>query len=119
MTHNPYLPCLNKPIAFPPFHNSLVSHRKHIRAHALTRPYPSDSYKAVFVFHTRTTLAYQLPAPTLPVHFLSSSTRSASVSLCHSFQTRCGFLEYIFDLINSWCSALQLLLAYTQTATNW
>ncbi|VUZ51392.1 unnamed protein product [Hymenolepis diminuta] len=40
-----------------------------------------------------------------------------SLSLRHSFQTRCGFLEYIFGLINSWCSASQLLLVLTQTAT--
>ncbi|VUZ47655.1 unnamed protein product, partial [Hymenolepis diminuta] len=40
---------------------------------------------------------------------------SLSISLCHSFQTRCGFLEYIFGLINPWCSVLQLLLALTQT----
>ncbi|VUZ49560.1 unnamed protein product, partial [Hymenolepis diminuta] len=61
----------------------------------------------------------QLPAPTLPVHLLTSSARSPLyLPLCHSFQTRCGFLEYIFGLINSWCSVLQLLLALTQTATN-
>ncbi|VUZ43908.1 unnamed protein product, partial [Hymenolepis diminuta] len=42
-----------------------------------------------------------------------------SLSLSHLFQTRCGFLEYIFGLINSGRSALQLLLALTQTATNW
>ncbi|VUZ50847.1 unnamed protein product [Hymenolepis diminuta] len=44
---------------------------------------------------------------------------SLYVSLCYSFQTLCGFLEYIFGLYNSWCSASQLLLALTQTATNW
>ncbi|VUZ56154.1 unnamed protein product [Hymenolepis diminuta] len=32
--------------------------------------------------------------------------------------TCCVYLEYIFDLLNSWCSASQLLLALTQTATN-
>ncbi|VUZ54260.1 unnamed protein product [Hymenolepis diminuta] len=32
---------------------------------------------------------------------------------------RCGFLEYIFGLINSWCSAPELFLALTQTATDW
>ncbi|VUZ39926.1 unnamed protein product [Hymenolepis diminuta] len=42
-----------------------------------------------------------------------------SIPLYYSFQTRCGFLEYIFGLLNSWCSASQLLLALTQTATNW
>ncbi|VUZ46728.1 unnamed protein product, partial [Hymenolepis diminuta] len=34
------------------------------------------------------------------------------------FQT-CGCLDYIFGLINSWRSALQLLLALAQTATKW
>ncbi|VUZ48817.1 unnamed protein product, partial [Hymenolepis diminuta] len=35
--------------------------------------------------------------------------------------SRCGFLEYIFGLLNcsAECSASQLLLAVTQTATNW
>ncbi|VUZ49315.1 unnamed protein product, partial [Hymenolepis diminuta] len=33
--------------------------------------------------------------------------------------TRCGFLEYIFGLLNSRCSVSQFLLALTQTATNW
>ncbi|VUZ40372.1 unnamed protein product, partial [Hymenolepis diminuta] len=33
--------------------------------------------------------------------------------------TRCDFLEYAFGLLNSWCSVSQLLLALTQTATNW
>ncbi|KAM3182512.1 hypothetical protein ACTXT7_012231 [Hymenolepis weldensis] len=35
------------------------------------------------------------------------------------YNPRCGFLDYIFGLINSWCSAPQLLSALTQTATNW
>ncbi|VUZ43372.1 unnamed protein product, partial [Hymenolepis diminuta] len=34
------------------------------------------------------------------------------------FNPRCGFLEYIFGLINSWCSAPRLFLAPTRTATN-
>ncbi|VUZ40738.1 unnamed protein product [Hymenolepis diminuta] len=45
--------------------------------------------------------------------FLSTLSYLLSLSLCHSFQTRCGFLEYIFGLINSCCSALQLFLAIT------
>ncbi|VUZ51577.1 unnamed protein product [Hymenolepis diminuta] len=36
----------------------------------------------------------------------------------YSFQTHCGFLEYVFGLLNSWRSASQFLLALTQTATN-
>ncbi|KAM3175338.1 hypothetical protein ACTXT7_008733 [Hymenolepis weldensis] len=35
------------------------------------------------------------------------------------YNPRCGFLDYIFGLINSWYSAPQLLLALTQTAANW
>ncbi|KAM3170930.1 hypothetical protein ACTXT7_017625, partial [Hymenolepis weldensis] len=61
---------------FAPFYNSLVSPKKHICAHVLARPYPSDSNKAIFVFHSITTHAGQLPAPTLPAHLLSSSLRS-------------------------------------------
>ncbi|VUZ57105.1 unnamed protein product [Hymenolepis diminuta] len=37
----------------------------------------SDSYKAIFVFHTITMHAHQLPTPTLPAHLLSSSARSS------------------------------------------
>ncbi|VUZ45934.1 unnamed protein product [Hymenolepis diminuta] len=44
---------------------------------------------------------------------------SYTSSRCSLSVTRCGFLEYIFGLLNSWCSASQLLLALTQTATNW
>ncbi|VUZ40885.1 unnamed protein product [Hymenolepis diminuta] len=69
---------------------------------------------------THIKLSWSVRTSTRPVHLLTSSGRfSLSLSLCYSFQTRCGFLEYIFGLINSWCSALQLLLALTQTATNW
>ncbi|VUZ51075.1 unnamed protein product [Hymenolepis diminuta] len=87
---------------FPPFYNRLVSPKKYICAHVLTRPYPNDSYKAVFIFHAITTRACQLPASTLPINLLSSTARSPLyLSLCHPFQTRCSNLEYIFGLINS------------------
>ncbi|VUZ54870.1 unnamed protein product, partial [Hymenolepis diminuta] len=36
-----------------------------------------------------------------------------SISLTR-FNPRCGFFEHIFGLLNSCCSALQLLLALTQ-----
>ncbi|VUZ43871.1 unnamed protein product [Hymenolepis diminuta] len=52
----------------------------------------------------------------LPLH--AALSLSLSLSLCYFFQTRCDFLEYIFGLINSWCSISQWLLALTQTATN-
>ncbi|VUZ51633.1 unnamed protein product [Hymenolepis diminuta] len=96
-----------RPSLFFLFYNRPISPKKHICDHALARPYP------------KLTHAFQLPAPTLPAHLLSSSAHSPFyLSLCHLFQTRCDF-EYIFDLINSWCSALQLLLTPSQTATNW
>ncbi|VUZ43949.1 unnamed protein product [Hymenolepis diminuta] len=99
---------------FSPFYNFLITLKKHICAHALARLYSNDSYEATLVFHTRTTHTGQLR----PLHLLSSSA-CRSLSLCYSFQTRCGFLENIFGLINPWYSASQSLLALTQTATNW
>ncbi|KAM3180276.1 hypothetical protein ACTXT7_016600, partial [Hymenolepis weldensis] len=65
------------------------------------------------------TYACQLPVPTLPVHLLYSSARSPLRLSLTRFNPHCGFLEYSLGLINSWCSVLQLLLALTQTATNW
>ncbi|VUZ46490.1 unnamed protein product [Hymenolepis diminuta] len=113
MTHDPYLPCQTRPSMSPLFYNRLASHKKHICTHALARPYLSDSYKAIFVFHTETTHASRLRTPTRPIRLLSSSAR-CPLSLCYSFQTRSGFLEYIFRLINS----VSQLLAPIQTATN-
>ncbi|VUZ41764.1 unnamed protein product, partial [Hymenolepis diminuta] len=55
----------------------------------------------------------------LPISSLPPARSPLYLSLCNSFQTRCGFPEYVFSLSKSWCSALQLLLAFTQTATNW
>ncbi|VUZ50836.1 unnamed protein product [Hymenolepis diminuta] len=108
MTHNSCLPCLDVPIDFPFSYDRLVSHKRNIYAQALAQPYPKQH-------------ACQLRAPTLPAHLLSSSPRS---SLYLSFSririnTRCGCLDYILGLINSWCSAPRLLLVLTQTATNW
>ncbi|VUZ53693.1 unnamed protein product [Hymenolepis diminuta] len=74
MTHNPRLPC-----RFPPFYNSLVSHKKHIRAHVITHPYPRDSHRPIFVFHS--TYVCQLPTPTLPPHLSSSAHSPISLSL--------------------------------------
>ncbi|VUZ46100.1 unnamed protein product, partial [Hymenolepis diminuta] len=54
----------------------------------------------------------------LHVLFISSLPQHAALSLPLSV-IRCGFLAYIFGLLNPWCSALQLLLAPTQTATDW
>ncbi|VUZ50205.1 unnamed protein product [Hymenolepis diminuta] len=56
----------------------------------------------------------------LHVQFISSLPQHAALPLSLPLSvTRCGFLEYMFGLLNSWCSASQLLLALTQTATNW
>ncbi|VUZ45065.1 unnamed protein product, partial [Hymenolepis diminuta] len=94
----------------------LVSPEKHIRAQAFARTYRSDSYRGVFVFHTTTTHAGHLRLQRiLPI---SSPPQHTTFPLSLSV-TRCGFLEYNFDLINSWCSAPRLFLALTQTATNW
>ncbi|KAM3179513.1 hypothetical protein ACTXT7_000402 [Hymenolepis weldensis] len=38
---------------FPPLYNGLVSPKRYICAHVLARPYPNDSYKAIFVFHSK------------------------------------------------------------------
>ncbi|VUZ39311.1 unnamed protein product [Hymenolepis diminuta] len=92
--------------------------KRHICTHALAWPYPSDSYKATLVLQTTTThndqcgllhvLSISLP------HHAALPLFSLSLSVTH-----CGFLKYIFGLLNSWCSASQLLLALTLTATNW
>ncbi|VUZ52702.1 unnamed protein product [Hymenolepis diminuta] len=52
----------------------------------------------------------------LHVLFISSLPQHAALP---PSVTHCGFLEYMFGLLNSWCSASQLLLAPTQTAMNW
>ncbi|VUZ44609.1 unnamed protein product, partial [Hymenolepis diminuta] len=54
---------------------------------------------------------------------LNSSLRqhaplSISLPLRHSFQTLCGFPEYIFGLLNFWYSASQLLSALTRAVMN-
>ncbi|VUZ49896.1 unnamed protein product [Hymenolepis diminuta] len=54
------------------------------------------------------------------VLFISSLSQHAALPLSLPLSvTHCGFLEYMFGLLNSWCSASQLSLALTQTATNW
>ncbi|VUZ42399.1 unnamed protein product, partial [Hymenolepis diminuta] len=61
MTRNPYLSCQTRP-SISSFFNHLVSSKKCICPHVLARPYPSDLYKAIFVFHSIKTHACQLPA---------------------------------------------------------
>ncbi|VDL59219.1 unnamed protein product [Hymenolepis diminuta] len=98
---------------FPLFYNRLASHKGHICARALAWPYPSDSYKATLGFSDNT---HTGQGGLLHVLFISSLSQHAVLPLS---VTHCGFLEYMFGLLNSWCSASQLLLALTQTATNW
>ncbi|VUZ47401.1 unnamed protein product [Hymenolepis diminuta] len=75
MVHNRYPSCLNTPIAVPTLYNCLVSLKKYVCTHVFVRPYPNDSYKTLFSTQ-KITHVCQLPAPTLPVHLLSSSVRS-------------------------------------------
>ncbi|VUZ54562.1 unnamed protein product [Hymenolepis diminuta] len=72
--------------------------------------------KLLLFFQTRHTGQCGL----LHVLFISSLHQHAALPLSLPLSvTHCGFLEYMFDLLNSWCSASQLLLALTQTAMNW
>ncbi|VUZ55080.1 unnamed protein product [Hymenolepis diminuta] len=109
MTHKPYLPCLNASIDFPPFHNTLASQRRHICVHALARPYPNKN-------NVRWSVTDSYASCSSPLFLSTLRSLPLSVTLIN---TRCGSLEYIFGLINSWCSASQLLIALTQAATNW
>ncbi|VUZ51382.1 unnamed protein product, partial [Hymenolepis diminuta] len=59
-------------------------------------------------------LLHVLFISSLPQHVALPLSLSPPLSVTHW-----GFLEYIFGLLNSWCSVSQLLLALTQTATNW
>ncbi|VUZ43060.1 unnamed protein product [Hymenolepis diminuta] len=82
MTHNLYLPCLNAPIDFPPFYNRFVLPKNTsalMFSRVLTQQHTPVSYRLL-----RFLLISSLPQHT----FLS-------ISLFYSFQTRCGFLEYI------------------------
>ncbi|VUZ45372.1 unnamed protein product [Hymenolepis diminuta] len=89
----------------------------HICAHALAWSYPSDSYRATLVFPDK---KHTGQCGLLHVLFLSSLPQHAVLPLSLPLSvTHCGFLEYIFGLLNSWCSASQLSLAFTQTATKW
>ncbi|VUZ43493.1 unnamed protein product [Hymenolepis diminuta] len=70
---------------FPAFYNSIVSPKKHICAHVLARPYPSDSHKAIFVFHSITTHGCHLLA--LRFLLISSLPQHAPLSISLSLVT--------------------------------
>ncbi|VUZ42083.1 unnamed protein product [Hymenolepis diminuta] len=63
--------CVHRSLPF--FYNRLVSPKKYLCAPVLANPYPSGSYKAIFIFHSIITHACQLSAPMLLAHLLSSS----------------------------------------------
>ncbi|KAM3182372.1 hypothetical protein ACTXT7_012510 [Hymenolepis weldensis] len=106
MTHNPYMPCLNAPIDFAPSCNYLVSSKKHICAHVLARPYPSDSYKAIFLSHKNNarmsvTSSYAYCSSSLFISTLPSLSLPLSLALV------LVVASFISGLISSWCSVLQ------------
>ncbi|VUZ40806.1 unnamed protein product, partial [Hymenolepis diminuta] len=79
MTHKPHPSCLNTPIDFRLFYNSLVSPEKHTAPmflHVLTQV---THIRLSLFFAQEMTHACQLPAPTLPVHLLSLSPASIRV----------------------------------------
>ncbi|VUZ50983.1 unnamed protein product, partial [Hymenolepis diminuta] len=98
MTHNPCLSDMSKRAPrFPLFSNNcLASHKRHICAHALAWPYPSDSYKTIFVVQT-TRHACQLRPPTLLP--LSLSPLLVVVSLNTFWSTQ--LLVFFFTIVVS------------------
>ncbi|VUZ42541.1 unnamed protein product [Hymenolepis diminuta] len=75
---------------FPPFYNGPRFSPMNICTHVLARPYPNNTRVSVTGSYASS------PSPlflsTLPSLSLSPSL-SVTLSLCHSFQTRCGYLE--------------------------
>ncbi|VUZ57529.1 unnamed protein product, partial [Hymenolepis diminuta] len=61
---------------------------------------------------------WSVRTPARPVHLLFSSARCFP-SLPLPLLLIVASLNTFFGLLNTWCSASQLLLALTQTATNW
>ncbi|VUZ54002.1 unnamed protein product [Hymenolepis diminuta] len=117
MTHNPCLTCLNASVDFV----SSITVSLHIKGTSglmLWCGLTQVTHKATLVFQTKTTHTGQCGL--LHFLFISSLPQHAVLPLSLPLSvTHCGFLEYMFGLLNSWCSASRLLLALTQTATNW
>ncbi|VUZ52302.1 unnamed protein product [Hymenolepis diminuta] len=114
MTHNSYLSDMSKRVhRFPLFSITASLHIKGTSVLMLWR-----GLTQLPLFFQTTTHTGQCGL--LHVLFISSLPQHAALSLSLPLSvTHCGFLEYIFGLLNSWCSVSQLLLALTQTATNW
>ncbi|KAM3184243.1 hypothetical protein ACTXT7_008748 [Hymenolepis weldensis] len=79
MMHNPYLPCLNAPIAFP-LSITFSFHLKSTSALMFSLGLTQVTHMKPSLFSTITTHAGQLRAPALTAHLLSSSARSLSVT---------------------------------------
>ncbi|VUZ51496.1 unnamed protein product [Hymenolepis diminuta] len=81
-----------------------------------------DSYKAIFVFpsndNARLSVNVSYASHSSPLFLSTLPFLSLSISVTR-INTRCSCHDYIIGLINSWCSAPRLLLALTQTTTNW
>ncbi|VUZ46166.1 unnamed protein product, partial [Hymenolepis diminuta] len=67
------------------FYNCLASPKRHICAHALTWPYPSDSYKAILVVQTTTTYTGHTLLSLFPS--LSLLLIVASLNICLVYST--------------------------------
>ncbi|VUZ42486.1 unnamed protein product [Hymenolepis diminuta] len=113
MTHKPYLPCLDAPIDFPSFLITASFHIKSTSALMLSRGLTQVTHIKLSLFSTQeqnTLVTYGLLCFLLISYLLQHAPLSTSLSVTR-INIRCGSLEYIFGLINSCCSASQLLLA--------
>ncbi|VUZ46814.1 unnamed protein product [Hymenolepis diminuta] len=99
MTRNPYLSDMSKRAPrFPLFSITTSLHIKGTSALMLWRGLTQ-------VIHIKLSLSHAGQYGLLHILFISSLPQHAPLSLCYSFQTRCGFLEYILVY-----SALGILL---------
>ncbi|VUZ51794.1 unnamed protein product [Hymenolepis diminuta] len=118
MTHNPRLSDMSKRVhRFPLFSITASLHIKSTSALMIWRGLSQVTHiKLLLFFQTK----HAGQCGLLHVLFISSLPQHAALSLSLPLSvTHYGFLECIFGLLNSWCSASQLLSALTQTATNW
>ncbi|VUZ48621.1 unnamed protein product [Hymenolepis diminuta] len=108
------LTCLNASIDFPLFSITASLHVKGTSALMLGRGLTQVTHIKLLLFYQTT---HTGQCGFLHVLFISSLPQHAALPLPLSV-SHWGFLEYMIGLLNSWCSASQLLLALTQTATN-